>query len=111
MPSARLLDAVAGLEALSRYPRTAMNNSFYRFPQTRFWYELRDHLSVLAGVAVTSIIDDPVIGSWLDFTFRGLQFTINVEAGEFVFFVADTDCPESVCAEVAAHFESLSTTS
>ena len=88
-----------------------MNNSFYRFPLTRFWYELRDHLSALPGVAVTSFADDPIVGSWLDFIFRGHQFTINVESGEFVFFVAGSDCPEFVCAVVAAHFESLSTPS
>src|ERR1700757_690128 len=64
-----------------------MNNSFYRFPQTRFWHELRDHLLALPGLAVTDFTDASVVGSWLDFTFRGYRFTINAESGEFVFFV------------------------
>ena len=87
--------------------RTTMNHSFCRFPQTRFWHELRDHLSALPGVVVTDFTDAPIVGSWLDFTFSGHHFTINAESGEFVFFVEDTDCPESVRAEITSHFESL----
>jgi hypothetical protein len=100
---------VAELGSLSGITRTVMDNSFCRFPQTRFWHELRRHLAALPGVTVTSFEDMPIAGagSWLDFTFRGHSFTINAESGEFVFFVEDTDCPASVRAEVAAHFESL----
>ena len=87
--------------------RTVMSNGFCKFPQTRFWLEVRQHLLTLSGVAVTDANDVPVVGSWIDFTFRGHSFTINAESGEFVFFVEDTDCPESVRAEVAAHFESF----
>ena len=61
----------------------------------------------LPGVAVTDAADAPVVGSWIDFSFRGHSFTINAESGEFVFFVEDTGCPESVCAEIATHFESF----
>ena len=81
-----------------------MNNGFCKFPQTRFWHEVRDYLTELPGVAVTDAIDAPVVGSWIDFTFRGHSFTINAESGEFVFFVEATGCTESVCAEVKAHF-------
>ena len=84
-----------------------MNTGFCKFPQTRFWHEVRQHLASLPGVAVIDATDAPVVGSWIDFTFRGHSFTINSESGEFVFFVEDTDCPASVRAEVAAHFESL----
>ena len=78
-----------------------------QFSQTRFWHEVRKHLSALPGVAVTDAADDPVVGSWIDFNFCGHLFTINAENGEFVFFVEDTSCPESVIAEVTAHFESF----
>jgi hypothetical protein len=84
-----------------------MSYSFCRFPQARFWHELRDHLVTLPGVAVINFADAPVVGSWLDFDFRGHRFTINADSGEFVFFVADTDCPESVLAEITTHFESF----
>jgi hypothetical protein len=84
-----------------------MSDAFYKFPQARFWHEVREHLSTLRGVAVTDTTDDPIIGSWIDFIFRGHSFTINTESGEFVFFVEDSDCPASVCAEIAAHFDSF----
>ena len=84
-----------------------MDTGFCKFPQTRFWHEVRQHLAALPGVTVTSFEDMPVGGSWLDFTFRGHSFTINAKSGEFVFFVEDTDCPASVRAQVAAHFESF----
>ena len=82
-----------------------MKSSFCKFPQTRFWHQIREHLSALPGVAVTHAADDPVIGSWIDFTFRGHSFTINSESGEFIFFATDTDCPQSSLAEISAHFE------
>ena len=76
-----------------------MDSSFCKFPQTRFWHEVRQRLVALPGVTVTDSTDAPIVGSWIDFTFRGHSFTINAESGEFVFFVEDTDCPESVRAE------------
>ena len=81
-----------------------MNNGFCKFPQTRFWFEVGERLLKLRGVVVTGVADDPVVGSWIDFTFRGHFFTINAESGEFVFFFEDTLCPEIVRAEVSAHF-------
>ena len=84
-----------------------MNTGFCKFPQTRFWDDVRQHLATLPGVAVTNATDAPVVGSWIDFTFRGHSFTINAESGEFVFFVEDTDCPAPVRAEIAEYFESF----
>ena len=84
-----------------------MSEAFYKFPQTRFWHEVREHLATLPGVAVTDATDDPIIGSWIDFTFRGCSFTINAEAGEFVFFVEGASCPASVCAEITTHLHSF----
>jgi len=82
-----------------------MNHGFCKFPQTRFWSEVREQLGKLRGVVVTDATDAPVIGSWIDFTFRSYSFTINAESGEYVFFVEEADCAESARAEVAAHFE------
>lgn len=82
-----------------------MNNGFCKFPKTRFWHEVCQHLAELPGVAVTEATDAPVVGSWIDFTFRDHSFTINAECGEFVFFVEDPGCPEPVSAEVRAYFE------
>jgi hypothetical protein len=85
-----------------------MRSNFCKFQQRRFWHEIREHLSALPGVAVMVAVDDPVIGSWIDFTFRGRSFTINSEAGEFMIFTEDAGCPEAVRAEIRAHFETFS---
>ena len=82
-----------------------MNNSFCKFPQTRFWHEVREHLLTLPGAKVTDAVDDPIIGSWIDFTFRGQSFTINTKSSEFIFFAEVTDSSDSARAVVAAHFE------
>jgi hypothetical protein len=82
-----------------------MRNKFYQFPQRRFWYEVQEHLLALNGVAVTQAADDAIIGSWIDFTFRGQSFTINSQSGEFMFFAIDPDCSESLLTEITAHFD------
>ena len=79
-----------------------------RYPQTKFWHEVCERLSALEGVAVTNTADAPVIGSWIDFTFRGHKFIINADSGEFVFFVEDTDCPESVLVRRSLRISSRS---
>ena len=84
-----------------------MANSFCKFPQSRFWHELRDHLLKLPGAAIGQCVDDPVIGSWIDFTFQGHLFTVNTQAGEFLFFADGTGCPDSVLAEIAMHCKSF----
>ena len=84
-----------------------MRGSFYKLPQTRFWYEIQEHLSALSGVAVTHAADDAVIGSWIDFTFRGQSFTINSHSGEFMFFAINKDCPGSLLTEIAGHFDAF----
>lgn len=82
-----------------------MINGLCKFPQTRFWHEVQSHLAALPGAVVTDATDDPIVGSWIDFTFRGHSLTINTQAGEFVFFTEDTEWHESLRAEVTAHFK------
>lgn len=82
-----------------------MSDSFCNFSQTRLWHELHDRLSALSGVAITHFADAPVVGSWLDFTFKGHHFSISAESGEFAFFVEGKDCPECVRAEIIAHLQ------
>jgi hypothetical protein len=82
-----------------------VQTGFCRFPQRHFWCDLLDHLKKFPGVGVKDSVDDPVIGSWIDFTYRGYSFTINAKSGEFIFFAEDTACPDSVLAQIAAHFQ------
>ncbi|HEY4415343.1 MAG TPA: hypothetical protein VGO57_06590 [Verrucomicrobiae bacterium] len=84
-----------------------MDNSFFKFPKTCFWHEVQERLLMLPGVVFISSADDPVLGSWLDFTFREYLFTINTQSGRFEFFAEDRNCPKSVLVEIATHFESF----
>lgn len=83
-----------------------MDNAFCKFPQTRFWDEVHEHLLLLPGATVTGFVDHPAVGSWLDFLFRGCSFKITAESGAFALTVHGTGCPASVQAEVATHFGS-----
>ncbi len=84
-----------------------MSIRFYQHPQTCFWHEVRERLSALEGVRITCAVDDPVIGSWIDFNFRGHEFTIHGEAGTFVFSAVAGNPPDALCAEIQSHFETL----
>jgi hypothetical protein len=78
---------------------------FAELPQVKLWHELRDHLKELRGVEVTGFVTDGVVGSWLDFTFRGHHFTVNERLGTYQFFVDAADCSESMLTEIVSHCE------
>lgn len=84
-----------------------MNESFASFPQTRFWYEVHDHLASLQGVVITSSADAHIVGSWIDFSFRGHAFSINATAGEFRFYVEGAECSRAILEGLVGHFESF----
>lgn len=80
---------------------------FVALPQVRLWHDLRDNLQTLHGVEINDFLTDGVIGSWIDFTFRGHRFTINEQSGRYQFFVADPGCPDDVLGEVTKHCRSF----
>jgi hypothetical protein len=83
-----------------------MTNNTYMFvalPQVRLWHDLHEYLQRLQGVNITGFLTDGVIGSWIDFSFRGHSFTINEQSGQYQFFVGDADCSDEVLSEVTRH--------
>ena len=78
---------------------------FATLPQVKLWHDLRDHLQKLRGVGVTDFVTDGVVGSWIDFAFRGHRFTINERSGTYQFFVDAADCPECILKEITSHCE------
>ena len=82
-----------------------MQSGFCRFPQNRFWHDVRDHLQKLPDVAIKDFADDPVVGSWIDFTYGGHVFTVNAKSGEYVFFADGNGCPGSVLGQIVSHFQ------
>ncbi len=69
---------------------------------------LKKHARNLRGV---TIITTPQVESGndsiLSFSFRGRDFFVTSSQGDFLFFVADVDAPDSVLMTVAVHFNKL----
>ena len=87
------------------------SRQFAAFPQTRLWYDVRDHVSSLAGAILTGFVCDNVTEARIDFTYGGQSFTINDQFGEYWFFVNDPNCSEELLADVARHFAHILTLS
>jgi hypothetical protein len=83
------------------------SRQFASLPQTRSWYELRDHLAALPGLIVTALLTDDVTEAWIDFTYRDHSFSVNDQHGDYWFFVDDPRCPDDVLAAVADHCATL----
>ena len=79
------------------------SRQFGELPQTVLWYELRDHIARLDGAAVTGLVTDHVTEAWIDFNYRGHQFTINDQFGEYWFFVEDRECPDDILESILSH--------
>jgi hypothetical protein len=43
----------------------------------------------------------------MDFSFRGYNFAVNNQMGNYWFFAEDPACPEEILFEIAAHCEEL----
>jgi hypothetical protein len=67
------------------------------------WSALILHLVLLEGVSVMKFITDNVTEGWLDFTYRGHNFSVNDQNGDYWFFVDDPKCPDEILEEVVAH--------
>jgi hypothetical protein len=80
---------------------------FGDLPQTALWYELRDHIGKLDGAAITGFVTDHVTEAWIDFTYRGHQFSVNDQYGDYWFFVDDPRCPDYILRAVLSHCQSL----
>jgi len=80
---------------------------FADMPEAVFFDEVADHVEKLDGAEITEFITDGVVEMWLDFEYRGHQFSVNNQLGDYRFFVRDTDCPEDILLEVCDHFRKL----
>jgi hypothetical protein len=85
------------------------SRKFAELPQTKLWYDLRDHLQTLRGAVVTRFLTDDVTEAWIDFTYRGYAFTVNDQYGDYWFFVDDPTCPNEILTEVVRHCQRLLT--
>lgn len=77
---------------------------FFEIPETVFFDELQEIAKKLNGANETNFITDWVTEVWLDFEYRGHQFSINNQHGNYWFFVENPHCLDKILSEVAEHF-------
>ena len=80
---------------------------FAALPETESWHALHEHVKKLEGVGDTDIITDEVTEAWIDFSFRGHEFSVNNQHGDYWFFVEDPACPTEVLEAVLSHCKLL----
>jgi len=80
---------------------------FGSLPQTVLWQALRDHIDRMPGVTVTSFVSDFVTEAWIDFTYRGQEFSVNDQFGDYWFFVKDPACPDVILDEILNYSQRL----
>lgn len=76
-------------------------------PEVVFFDEVADHVEDLEDAEITEFITDGVLKMWLDFDFRGHQFSVTNQYGDYWFFVRDPNCSDEILLEVATHFRGL----
>ena len=80
---------------------------FVDLPETVFFDVFADHVEKLEGVRITEFITDGVLEMWLNFEFRGHQFSVNNQFGDYWFFVQDPNCEDEILLEVCEYFRIL----
>jgi hypothetical protein len=78
---------------------------FGDLPASIGWHQLRKHIGRLHGAQVTDFITDNITEVWIDFTYRGHQFSINNQFGQYWFFADDAQCSEEILEAVLDHCE------
>ncbi len=87
-----------------------MNNGsrhFVDMPEVVFFDEVADHVEELSGAEITEFLTDGVVEMWLEFEYRGHEFTVNNHLGDYWFFVEDAGCPDKILLEIINHFRRL----
>src|ERR1044072_6001962 len=83
------------------------SRQFGELPQSVSWNKLRRHIKRLDGVTDVSLLTDNVIEGWIDFNFRGHDFSVNNQFGDYWFFVKDPQSPDDVLETVLSHCRNL----
>lgn len=68
--------------------------------------DLYEYLGTLDGVEMKGATAD-FTEVWMDFSFRGYDFAINTQLGDYWFFAENPDCPQEILLEIAAHCQKL----
>lgn len=79
------------------------SRQFASLPESCSWSALRKHIGKLAGVGLGEYVTDGVTEAWIEFTYRGYSFTVNIQLGEYWFFSSAPECPDDILAEIVPH--------
>ena len=79
------------------------SRQFLTLPDDGDWAGMRDHLAALPGAEMTGFLTDWITETWIDFRYRGHEFSLNTQYGEWWVSVADPACPEEILLAVATH--------
>ena len=81
---------------------------FVDFPvEAAFFDDFADHVEELDGAEITEFLTDGIVEMWLEFEFRGHNFTVNNQLFDYMFFVEDATCPDEILLEIIEHFRKL----
>lgn len=80
---------------------------FADLPEAVFFDDFADHAESLDGAEITEFITDGVVEMWLVFEYRGHEFAVNNQFGDYRFFVIEPECPEEILLDVCDHFRRL----
>ena len=80
---------------------------FVDLPEVVFFDELYEHTEELRGAEITEFVADGVVEMQLDFEFRGHNFSVFNQLGDYWFFVEDAECPDEILLEIIEHFREL----
>lgn len=69
------------------------------------WHRLKRALEAAPGVTLTKFVTDDVTEAWLDFEFRGHQFSANNQFDEWWLFVQEPSCPPEILAALHDRLE------
>jgi hypothetical protein len=64
-------------------------------------------LTGLAGVEAVELVTDDVTEAWIEFRYRGHQFSANTQLGAWWLFVTDPACPAAILEAVVEHCRKL----
>ncbi len=75
--------------------------------QTPQWDALRAHIEKIPGATITGFVTDNVTEAWIDWTYRGHDFSANNQHGDWWLFVGDPSCPDDILEHVLGDLSRL----
>lgn len=92
---------------LINLPMVDGSRHFARILQTVLGQELRDHLAHLRGLRISGFAAESGGDVWIDFQFRGQEFSVHNHRREYWFFVDDPSCSEATLQRIVRHVDAL----